>query len=722
MTSSRRINSSTAPLAAIRRRMTLRDEEGMTTVGMAIALLVSLSLVFSGAQLYKTTSAAAEIQEVADACALAAENEVSEYVIVANACDAAILSMSLLAITTYGASILCACVPPLAEMSAALAEIGGKVIKARNDFSSRAKDGLNALQRLLPFLSAASAASVARANDQGAMDANYMGIAILVPQEGEKLDSMEIESLDSAGTKADSSLDGIRDSAARAEEAAKEAQKAKERAFMADCGNDPGRCMSERASAFGYISEYRNPRYANVDAWSFQISYERAKAYYAERLSREGMPSGSAKDKASYHLRMRFYSYCLDLLESEGHIQESEDSFAGYLPKLPSKMDEVRATELFSEPIYPISGGGASKTVHAYDGCPALGSVLGRTSIDALEHGSYATCSQCDFTAQSMGKIASATTNVDTGFEYHYEIVRTALDQYSQARSLMDPAIRETKNGVNGVFDALKEALSDVVSCRIDIAPPGRNGAIALVVNTAQNDASSGFESLFVRGGATLGTRAAVSAAALVEDSEDECSSIITEAVGRFAEDGGALTGAFRIVADIWSGLLHAYEDGQSAIDSALTSGLTSVHSNTASGLGQWCSDALKGLIKGAGLEPADLKAKKPVVLSTGHVAGSSDGAFEVNFRKIKTSALATSSPATDFLSWLEDGATSVAEDALSQEFTIAEIMLPIDESPISIKLALPQAAVDGGVGVVSGAFEAIRSANPSAFGGRTWR
>ncbi len=59
----------------------IRDEEGLTTAGMAVSIMLSLALIFSGAQLYRVTSASAEIQEVADVAALAAQNEVAEFMI-----------------------------------------------------------------------------------------------------------------------------------------------------------------------------------------------------------------------------------------------------------------------------------------------------------------------------------------------------------------------------------------------------------------------------------------------------------------------------------------------------------------------------------------------------------------------------------------------------------------------------------------------------------------
>ena len=55
------------------------ENDGFSTAGVAIALLVTLSLVFTGAQVYRVQSAAADTQEVADAAALAGDNIVAEY-------------------------------------------------------------------------------------------------------------------------------------------------------------------------------------------------------------------------------------------------------------------------------------------------------------------------------------------------------------------------------------------------------------------------------------------------------------------------------------------------------------------------------------------------------------------------------------------------------------------------------------------------------------------
>lgn len=65
-----------------------RDESGFTTLGAALAILLSCSLLFFGLWTSRSLSRAAGVQAVVDSCALAAENEVSEFVLAVRAADA----------------------------------------------------------------------------------------------------------------------------------------------------------------------------------------------------------------------------------------------------------------------------------------------------------------------------------------------------------------------------------------------------------------------------------------------------------------------------------------------------------------------------------------------------------------------------------------------------------------------------------------------------------
>lgn len=698
---------------------TFRDEEGITTVGMAVSLLLCLSLLFSGAQLYRVGSASAEVQEVADAAVLAAESEVGEFMVVVRTCDAVLLSMTLLAGTVYGIGLVTACVPPAAPVSEQLISLGTKVAKARDTFAEKASAGLNRLQKMLPFLAAASAAGVASACDRGAMEASYYAVAVLLPTEGKEIDAGLGSGLAELSEDVESKAQGIRDDAAAAEEAAKEADAAKREAFEHDCGAAPGYCQYERAGRFPWMSSAQNPAYSSVDAWSFSVALERAKAYYRLRGSCEPEPSGSVADVASYHLRMAFYAFASEELERDGFVHDEEGSFQANFPKLFRNVNEFRQTRLYDGLQFPVSADGA---MHAYAGCPACGGAARWGTVAALESGEFEGCGTCGFSLESIGNVASASTNVANGFEHHYEKIRQAAEAYQQARAEMDPLLEQAKGKVTPLLDRIGELLSEMGSRRISAEPPGAAGAICIVANLESNAADAGFESLFVSGGSVLGTRAAVSAAALVEDAADDSSSVITSLMDGFGQNGGAAVGAARVVLDCWNGLLKAYENGQAALSDALGRGLSSVSTGTLSGLGSWAEGALKAVVDAAGLEPANLNALKPAVLNTGHVAGADDGAFAVRFRQAKANALSASEAAGAVSSIASSIPGAVSQAVADLEVTIAEIEFPVGGVVIPVKVSLPESVSEAAGGYVEQCIAAVGGVVGSVIGVKEWR
>lgn len=109
-------------------------EEGFSTIGMVLALLISISLIFTAARVYEINSCSSRVQEVADAAALAAENTVGEFYLVAGICDAVLLSLSLTTAGCLGLSVVCACVPPASGFSKTFLEMAQKTKKARDCF------------------------------------------------------------------------------------------------------------------------------------------------------------------------------------------------------------------------------------------------------------------------------------------------------------------------------------------------------------------------------------------------------------------------------------------------------------------------------------------------------------------------------------------------------------------------------------------------------------
>lgn len=700
-----------------------RDEEGATTVGMAVAMMLCLALTFSSAQLYQVESASSEIQEVADSAVLAAENEVAEFMLAARLCDASILSMTLLSAVTFGIGLVCACVPFLQGLSADLISLAHRSVQSRDKLAETAIEGLNALERLLPFLSAASAARVASANNEGAMDANYFALAILLPDQQEEISLDLGGGLDAIDNDIEDHIDEIRDNSEQAEEKAEAANAAKLEAFKHDCGDAPGYCQYERASHLSGLSSVDNPMYSSVDAWSFSVALTRAQKYYKARQS-EGSPSGSVADKASYHLRMRFYSYVDDEL-SKGYIREDASGFDCYFPKIFRNTAEFKTTVLYTERTYPISpsDSGGRGIMHAYSGCPAIASISAHDSISALDQGAYVGCETCGFGVTSMGNIASASTNVQNGFEHHYEKIRAASEQYKKAMDECSTFKKKVEEDVNPIMDMITELISEIGGKRIEVTPPGSNGAIAMVVNASENATDQSFASKFIAGGTTLGARAAVSGATLVQDDGDDNATIITSLLDSFASDGGAAVGAARIVLDLWSNLLKAYEKGLDAVNGSVHSVLDSISTNSASGLGTWASGVLGNVIDAANLEPANLNALKPAVLNTGHIASASTGGFAVTYTKMRSGALSASSSTTDIFSGLiANTGAELTQKIDDLEFTLATIEFPVGDLSIPIKLALPQPVKDAANGLIDQCMTRLSSIAAHVAGYKAWQ
>lgn len=283
----------------------LHDEDGMTTVGMVVSILLALSMIFSSAQVYRIQSVSSRVQSVADAGALAAGNVVAEFMVATRVCDSVVLSLSLTSLTSTGLGVVACCVPGGQGVGAKLLEAGVRVADARDSFSKTASEGLTRVQKALPFLAAASAASVAQGN--GSNGSDYTALALLVPDSAEDI---RVPQEDARATQArEDAIDQaeeVKELARRAEEAALRAQDAKQRAFDHDCGARPGWCMAERAETLAHMTGAQNPMYSSVDAWSFSVALRRAQAYYPARLAVERPDDGSVQAQAQSALRNAF--------------------------------------------------------------------------------------------------------------------------------------------------------------------------------------------------------------------------------------------------------------------------------------------------------------------------------------------------------------------------------------------------------------------------------
>ena len=682
-----------------------RDDQGFTTLGMTVSLLLCLSLILSSVQVYRINSASAAIQDTADAAALAAQTEVAEFMVAAQVCDAVLLSLSLASSVSAGVGVACLCTPFTAPLSSGFVEAGKTFAQAKSSFSKTAKTGLQAYQRALPFIAAARAAAVARSNSvQGTFD--YHAVAVCLPLQGEDIDITD----DAAAAEAlfdqvEGESEQIKQASEEAETAAQEALEAKRRGFEADCGGgDAGAyCMRERASSLTGMTSATNPYYASVDTWSFSVALERARAYYRERLDNEWSASQSASDQSQSAVRRIFYRYACQELD-KGYVHETESSFDAYFPVLPKNMKQMRQCDLYGAVLFPITAGGDALVMHGGKECSCAAGYTRLGSVQELETNAdgFEVCPACGFIPESMGNVASATSSVKTGFEYHYLRVAQAASEYQKAREELDPLTSQTKSAAQSLFDACKEYAKNALSDRIQVSPPGQCGSIAVVFDSSSVQAPSW---QLANGAKPLGARVAVAGAALMEDVSEDGSTVLSGVFDGLSDEAKTALGPASVALRCWSGLLEAYGSGQEALSSTIKDLLDGIPFVSASGLGTWAEKAFQETMELLGLQPAHLKALKPVIANTGGVASACDASLAQSYVQVKQGALEGAAALDGVLAW-SNQALSLGNQGVSLVGDSIEItsFCPFGDSGPCFTLRLPlparaQSVLDGAIG-----------------------
>ncbi len=700
------------------------EEEGFSTAGMAIALLLTLALIFTAARVYEVNTASAQVQETADAAALAAENTVAEFYIVASICDACVLSLSLTMVGALGLSVVCACIPPTAALSRGLLEAAKKIKEARDSFCDSANKSLEKLAAALPFLATVKAQEVLRANSVSG--ASYQGVAILAPWEMEDKADLSFEGSDEALLEVDENQAELEEAARKAEEAAERANQWKQHGYEHDSGSKEGYCMYQRAATLAGMDASQNPYFSSVDTWNFGAALNRAKAYYKARCAQESPADSSVAEVSNSALRKRFYAYAQAEV-AKGYVHETADSFEAYFPLLPRNTEEMKQTTLCTDVVYPKTQNGGKIEMHAWGGCPAIaqGTYLGLGSIAELagENSGFTTCEVCDFTPSSMGNVAAASTSIENGFEYHYREVAKAAEEYQKARAELDPLSNEVKGTAGKLLDKVKDAFAEACSERIDVTPPGHLGAVVLIadVGTAQTR----FPSSFVGsdGVGALGARVAISSATLVKESSDEGKNVITSFLDGVSGQGATAAGAANVVLGLWSGMLGVYTEGHDGISSAIEQVLDSIPLASASGLGSWASDAFEDAVASVGFEPVDLRARKAVLVNSSHVLAADDSAFSARLLSAKQQA--NSSDGSGGLEGAISLVQTAAQDAIddvSGEFTIATVVLFDGLLEVPITVSLPAAVTGGLEQAVQTGIGYLRNIAETVTGVRQWK
>ena len=675
------------------------EDGAYTTLSSAVVILVVLTLLFSSTAAIWSMSRAGDTQAAADSGALAGANVVSSYHTAATVVDASILSLGLAGFATIGTGLVAILIPGAELAAGDMVDTGIEIIKTRNKFAKSASKGLQKIETALPYLVAARATQAVSAQDTEG--ATYTGTALAVPKTSES-DFVALEG-------SEISTDVIKDTSKDLERAADELQKAseetakaKERAWLADCGgSDPASvgscsCMWERARSLAKLSDIENPHYASSVTWEPQVALDRAKAYYRLRLANEAPQGSSVETKAESAARKAFYTYASAEV-NRAYITEDGDRTTSYIPLLPRNTDEVRATELYTDAAWPTSTNDGKTYLHYGTSCPNYkkGTPGGLASVAAYD--GQDKCNRCHFGVSSLGAVAAPSTSIENGFEYHFDRLKDALKKYVECRNKELELMRQTEDEADRAGNAFDEAIKALSGERPRIAPPGRNGVVALAVSGAissPDELNSSFNTT-VR----LGDRGAISAAVLAPDDATAQNNVLSRFFSTLEERSGGVAGVLDDVMDVWGRLLVGYGDIQGSADELMDEMIDDLggDSGALGSIASWLGDTVSASVAALGLEPCDLRLRKPVLTDTANVI-KSPGSDITGLSNAQDKLRSIPLGVTDPKALCEALEYQVERTISGTVFTLAEIPLPGGGSiPLTVDVATLAGALGGG-------------------------
>jgi len=688
---------------------------GFTSVGVVVALMLVVALLFTAAQVRWMASTSADIQFVADAGALAAQNIVAEYEVIAQVADAVVLSMSLFGMTVFGIGIVVSCIPYTSAVGTKIVDFGRKVFDARDKVAKQAANALNVLQYALPFLCAINAARVITSNRISPHGTEcYIGIAIPFPLTGEKVEFPSEDEARSKGEELEERNSRTAEISDEAQESYDRMQQSKYEGYMADCGQNPNYCLYERARGLGGLNGAQNPYFSSVETWEFSYALDRAKAYYRARLANESPASSKLEDQVRSFSRTRFYTFAVSEMAKAYAYLHADGTLDAYFPLMPRNTNEYRTTTLYTEKVYPVSADGV---IHGSPVCPEYldSRPAGYASVAQCEDGTYKGCEHCGFSINTIGRVAQASTSIDNGFEYHYRRVAEAAERYAQAAKEYRDASSGAKESAQEGFNLFKTALEALKTPRLYPHPPGRNGCIAIVIDPGTHPVPSPFASSFVAGGATLKPRIAISAAAMAADEASFGDNVIASFLDRVKDDfdlssaGGLALGAFDGILEIWSSTLLVYNMGIDMMTRGLGDFLRAIPLVNSTPLASWAERTLRETFEAFGMQGASLATPKPVLVNSVYVALTSDsipGRVLVSAKEAYASlpGSASGTIGASFIDGLLQEFENQGVQFLESEFTLFTITFgDIPGLPeIPIKVTLPDFLIDRGKRILS--------------------
>lgn len=701
-------------------RYLITDDGGFTGLAVAVACALALLLTAQAIGVQQTQSLGADVQYVADAAALAAGGVVSSWVRIVLVADACVVSMSIVGVLVLLVGTVLACIPATTTLARGVVDAGRRVLSARDSFADSAQTVLNTIQNALPLMVQAQAMSVADGQSREAA-VGYSCLAIPVPIRSEPL-VMPPRVID------DCAAQDVAESAARhaeaASEAADEAEGHLERAWRADCVDDPYSAVERAASLAGMFGA-SNPRYTSIEGWSFAVALDRARRYYAVRIRNEAPLTPTVDERVRSMARWEFYQIARELLES-GSAPRSGDLASGLdLPLLPRNTSDIRSTALYRMVKYPVSEEAGGSTLHVDRQCPGThGGIVRFGSFAQIESGELRRCDVCRWAVERVGEAPSASTAIANGFEHHYRIIAEAAKDYRESAERSREAENRGRRIVEGGSDLFAEAISRIRGPRFEPRPAGRVGVVIIAFDPMDRTIGR-----FPRA-ATVPGRLALSGARSSELEAESGRTVLDESFEKFLlEDpessmGSTFGDLMRPAVALWGDALLAYRNGTEGLIAAADR-LFSAVPGTGELASGWAGGFIRDLIEAAGLEPPDLRVPRPVLTNTLEIL-ESDDSIGMSLAQVKRSAMQGDSGragGSDELAMVSDividSFTRMTREALDATMLVGEVdLFGVYRIPIEVTIPPPvRDLMASGVGSVADGLRAsLRSGYPSGW------
>lgn len=664
------------------------DERGYTSLAVITALLASVAMVFCMATVEWTMARSADVQDVADAAALAGSNVVANFCVASQAIDACATSLSLVGVTLAGSGLVMSAIPGGQEAANRTIREAESVIEARNRFARSAAEGLRRAESMLPGVIASNSWSCAKANSSSGVE--YVGTSMAFPQESQSDFGALLAKVDVGGISEDARR--LQDAIRVVEEAKRRADDSRMRAWQADCVDMP-RCMRSRAQSLAGLIDAQNPFAGSPESWNFGMAIRRSRAYYAARLAQESPFSSNIEETTDSLARRAFYEYALDEVYGAWCLEHEDGSVDLHVPHLARTSDEMRDTWLYTDASWPCTYEDDQRVLHSTLLCPgATGEDAGLDCVAAIDSGAVLRCPVCGMDVSDLGAVASISTIANNGYEHYWQIVVEEAQTYESARNEQAAAERQAKAVAEQGSRDFEQALEQLRAPRPRVCPPGAWGCVGVAARTGEALSPSELSTM-LSAGASLPPGAAASAAALAQNNgarENDGLSGCLEHLVR--AEGFGIRSALGGIDELWGELFVSYGRSFEGAGDAMARVVENLDGVFGGTVGAWLRQKVSSLLRSVYLEPANVHTRVSVLTGTQDVLGKAGVDTGGTIRTLLQSLSACGS-ASDAARAIGAG---VWDGSLDSAMEIAELYVPGTERRIPLRLDFGAAEVTG--------------------------